>query len=94
MAERPGDRVPGGHRKNNNSLTENIVMKRETRFLIGLAAAAVTFGSLYVFAPEKMGAGGRHCFGHGRHAFYKENNERHLHSQEQSEGAEKPARTE
>ncbi|MDQ6481544.1 hypothetical protein [Dyadobacter sp. LHD-138] len=68
-------------------------MKRGNRFLIGLAAAAITFGSLYTFAPAKMGAGSRHCFGHNRHAFNRGDHDRHLQSEAKPEDPEKPVQS-
>jgi len=48
-------------------------MKRGSRFLIGFASAALTFGSLFAFAgPEHFN---KHCgrWGHGYHHNYYHN---------------------
>lgn len=88
MVDRAGDL-----RGNNKFINRNSVMKRGNRFLIGLAAAVITFGSLYAFAPAKMGAGNRHCFGHNRHAFNREDNDHHLQSQAKPESPAKPVQS-
>jgi hypothetical protein len=42
-------------------------MKRGSRFLIGFAAAAVTFGTLMAtLGPQKFG---RHCHGYWNHCY-------------------------
>lgn len=43
-------------------------MKRRNRFLIGMAAAAITFGSLFAFVgPDHWAYRHHHAYGHGCH---------------------------
>lgn len=42
-------------------------MRRGSRFLIGFAAAALTFSSLMAFVGPRHFGGYRHHFGRGRH---------------------------
>ena len=51
-------------------------MHRKSRFLVGLATAAITFGSLwFTLGPSHFNRGHRMCCGMEHHCFRKENSE-------------------
>ncbi|HLP54024.1 MAG TPA: hypothetical protein VK151_03310 [Fluviicola sp.] len=50
-------------------------MKRRTAFITGVAAAAITFGSLMAtIGPRHFG---RHCNSHAKHCSYEQDHQAH-----------------
>lgn len=47
-------------------------MKKSNKFLIVFSAAAITFGSLFAFAPASFNRHGRHCGNNNFSAYHGE----------------------